>query len=308
MAGGIAHDFNNILQAIQGYAQILLLDSEEGESSAEGLRAIEKSAQRAGELTEQLLIFSRKLESKLIPTDINAKVQNVEKLLRGTVPKIIDTRLDLNKDLLPAHADPAQIEQALMNLALNAMDAMPSGGKIIFKTENITLSDDEAYSLQWSDKNRACVLITVKDTGHGMAADIVEQIFEPFFTTKGSGEGTGLGLAMVHGIIESHEGTIICDSIIDKGTTISIYLPAYLVSVKRKEPNSSGEHIRPGNEHVLLVDDETLLRSLGTKMLSRYGYRVTTASTGEHALSLLRRSNHDIDLVLLDLNMPASAE
>jgi len=210
LAGGISHDFNNSLQAILGYTQMILMDTEKSDSRYSRLLQIEKAAQRAIDLTQQLLAFSRKVESRLKPVDLNQEIKNVEKLLQRTIPKMIDIKLDLEKNLNIINADPTQIEQILMNLAVNARDAMGDQGTIKIETKNITL-DKEYCKNNLGVIPGDYVLLVFSDTGHGMEQEIVDRIFEPFFTTKELGKGTGLGLSMVYGLIKKHHGHITGD-------------------------------------------------------------------------------------------------
>ncbi|MCK4790508.1 MAG: PAS domain S-box protein, partial [Desulfobacteraceae bacterium] len=205
LAGGIAHDFNNILQAISGYVQLLSMKNEGKEPESRYLNQIDKSTRRAAELTRQLLVFGRKVESKLRPMDLNREVIQAHTLLQRTIPRMIDIELHLAQDLRIVNADPIQLEQIVMNLGINANDAMPDGGKLIFETKNVIL--DEAYcKTHLGAISGEYVLVSISDTGHGMDKEILEHIFEPFYTTKETGKGTGLGLAMVYGIVKSHSG------------------------------------------------------------------------------------------------------
>jgi two-component system cell cycle sensor histidine kinase/response regulator CckA len=303
LAGGIAHDFNNLLQAILGYTQMMLLDKGREDPESERLREIEKAALRANELTLQLLTFSRKVESNLRPVDLNQEVRQVEKLLRRTIPKMIDIVLRLEDGLSIINADPAQMEQILMNLAVNARDAMPEGGKIIFETENIAL--DMGYrKAHLGIRPGNYVLLSVSDTGHGMDKEILEHIFDPFYTTKETGKGTGLGLAMVYGIVKNHGGDIMCYSEPGEGTIFKIYLPATEKEKEEERAPIERELPRGGSETILLVDDEPFLRDLGELMLTKFGYRVLAAADGESALALYRKRQEAISLVILDLIMP----
>lgn len=303
LAGGIAHDFNNILQAIIGYTQILLMGKELDNPDHEKLEAIEASAQRASELTKRLLIFGRKVESELRPVDLNQEVVQVSKMLERTIPKMIKIELNLAEGLQVTNGDPVQIEQIMMNMGVNARDAMPDGGKLFFETKNVIL--DEKFCNNHLGANPGeYVLLKISDTGHGMNKELQEHIFEPFFTTKETGKGTGLGLAMVYGIVKSHGGYITCMSEPDKGTAFSIYFPiieSKLGSQKSKETEVS---IKRGTETILLVDDEESIRQLGEEMLGSFGYKVLTASDGEGALELYEKENEHVDLVILDLSMP----
>ena len=304
LAGGIAHDFNNLLQAITGYTEILLMGKEREDPDYHKLRHIQSSADRAGELIQQILTFSRKVESKLRPVNLNKEVEQVEKLLKRTIPKMIHIELNLEEDLKVINADSGQVEQVMMNLAVNARDAMPEGGELVIETENVTLG--EQYSrTHLGIMPGEYVLLSVSDTGNGMDKETLEHIFEPFYTTKETGKGTGLGLAMVYGIVKSHNGYIMCYSEPGQGTTFKIYFPAIEGESKEQEPGPAKEKELPGgSETILLVDDEESLLSLGAEMLERFGYRVLTARDGEEALKQYREKRDEISLIILDLIMP----
>jgi signal transduction histidine kinase len=225
LAGGIAHDFNNLLQTVQGYSELLLLGKEESEPVHKGLQEIIRAAKRGAVLIRQLLTFSRKEKSKRRPVVLNLEVATVKELLERTIPKRVEFELQLADDPRKVNADPIQIEQVIVNLALNATDAMPEGGKLTIATENVILGEE--YCQKYLEvKPGNYVLLTVSDTGHGMDGETREHIFDPFYTTKEVGRGTGLGLAMVYGIVKSHEGYITCSSRPGEGTTFKIYLPA----------------------------------------------------------------------------------
>ncbi|MBW1674143.1 MAG: PAS domain S-box protein, partial [Deltaproteobacteria bacterium] len=273
LAGGIAHDFNNILQAISGYTQILLMGKEADNPDYEKLEAIEKSAQRASDLTKQLLIFSRKVESKLRPIDLNKETEQISKMLERTIPKMINIELHQAENLNIINADPAQIEQILMNLGVNARDAMPNGGRLIFETENIIL-DEHYCKIHLGSKPGHYVKLSISDTGHGMDKETLKHIFDPFYTTKEIGKGTGLGLAMVYGIVKSHNGYIMCYSEPDEGTIFKIYFPVIEKETERVESKEEKFPIKGGSETILLVDDEEVIRELGKEILSKFGYTV----------------------------------
>ena len=303
LAGGIAHDFNNILQAIFGYTQILLIGKGADNPDHEKLEAIEKSAQRASDLTKQLLIFSRKVESKLRPMDLNKETEQVSKMLERTIPKMINIELHLAENLNIINADPAQIEQILMNLGVNARDAMPNGGRLIFETENMIL-DEHYCKIHLGSKPGHYVKLSISDTGHGMDKEILKHIFDPFYTTKEIGKGTGLGLAMVYGIVKSHNGYIMCYSEPDEGTIFKIYFPVIKKETESLEQKEEIFPIKGGNETILLVDDEEAIRELGKDILARFGYTVLMASDGETALEIYRENKKEISLVILDIIMP----
>ena len=303
LAGGISHDFNNSLQAILGYTQMLLIDTEKMDTVHLRLLQIEKAAKRAGELTNQLLAFSRKVESQLAPMDLNQEVRQVGSLLQRTILKMIGIELILEENLKVINADANQIEQVIMNLAINARDAMGEEGKIIIKTENINIGQEycnKHYGLVPGDY----VLLTFSDTGHGMDEETIERIFEPFFTTKEQGKGTGLGLPMVYGLVKKHNGHIECESKPGKGTSFKIYFPAVSDIVSETPSEEENESIPLGNETILLIDDEALVRDLAEHMLAKFGYKVFTAPSGESGLRVYQEKKDDIPLVILDMIMP----
>ncbi len=306
LAGGIAHDFNNLLQAIQGYTELLLMRTEEGEQGWRELQEVIRAAKRGGELTQQLLTFSRKVESKRRPLCLNQEVKELRELLGRTIPKMIEVKLQLSDSLQMINADSVQLKQLLMNLAVNAKDAMPDGGTLCILTENVTL--DQEFCRKYAEvKPGDYVQFTISDTGHGMDKETLEHIFDPFYTTKEIGKGTGLGLAIVYGIIKNHEGYIMCYSQPQEGTTFKIYLPVLRQEMGIKDTVDTQESRVPfkgGNETILLVDDEEFIRQLGVDVLRRAGYKVLTAAEGESALELYRREQGGIDLVILDLIMP----
>jgi len=303
LAGGIAHDFNNLLQAIHGYTEMLLFDKAEADEGYVELKEIERAAGRASELTRQLLTFSRKIESRLRPLNLNDVIKQMEKLLSRTLTKMINIELHLAGDLDAVNADPAQIEQILMNLALNARDAMPEGGRLVIETENVTLDEDYCETHLGANPGEY-VLLSISDTGHGMDRQTLRHIFDPFYTTKETGEGTGLGLAMVYGLVKNHGGYITCYSEPGLGATFKIYLPAADRAEAAVETQSAPEKPIGGRETILLVDDEDNLRSLGRELLQRFGYTVWTAPDGETAIELFHEKSEAIDLVILDLIMP----
>ena len=303
LAGGIAHDFNNLLQAVQGYAQLLLLKEDGGDDGQRELEQIVRAAERGAELTQQLLTFSRKIESELQPIDFNREVENVRLLLERTIPKMIEVEFRLAEDLKMVNADPGQVEQILMNLAVNAKDAMPDGGKLIVETANVILDQDYCKIHRVANPG-SYVQLTVTDTGHGIDKMTIEHIFEPFYTTKETGKGTGLGLATVYGIVKSHNGHIVCYSEPDKGTTFKIYLPTIDSAQEAKKVEEHLTKLEGGSETILLVDDEEAIRGLGTQILEEFGYTVLTAADGESALKLYSEEQEKIDLVILDLIMP----
>jgi CheY-like chemotaxis protein len=306
LAGGIAHDFNNLLQAIQGYTELLLMRKREEESGFRELREVIRASKRGAELTQQLLTFSRKVESKRKPLDLNQEVGELRDLVERTIPRMIEVEFHLDGNLKALNADSAQLKQVLMNLVVNAKDAMPEGGKLVIETKNITLDQD--FCKRYAEvKPGEYVLLSISDTGHGMDHDTLEHIFDPFYTTKEVGKGTGLGLAIVYGIVKNHEGYVMCSSRPGAGTSFRIYFPMTEVETETVDSMGSPES-KPfalgGNETVLLVDDEEFIRELGMDVLGQAGYTVLTANDGEEALKVYRREHGRIDLIILDLIMP----
>ncbi len=303
LAGGIAHDFNNLLQVILGYSELVQLNIGEGDSGRQEIGFIRQAAARGAELVQQILTFSRNVETRPRPLDLNREIRHARTMMSRTIPKMIDIQLALADDLKAVNADPGQVEQVLLNLAVNAQHAMPEGGSITIMTENAII-DAEYTEGHFGVKPGEYALLAVSDTGHGMERHICEHIFEPFYTTKGPEEGTGLGLAMVFGIVKGHEGHIECYSEPGRGTTFRIYLP--VIESEEVEKNESISEAPPeiGTETVLLVDDEESILELGKRILTRAGYTVLTASRGKEALETYRTGKGEIDLVILDLIMP----
>jgi len=282
-----------------------LMSKSEDDPDVQNLKQIEMAVKRASELTHQLLAFSQKVKSELRPINLNQEVREVEKLLRRTIPKMINIELRLAEDLKVINADAAQLEQVIMNLCVNARDAMPEGGSIIIETENVFM-DDEYCKEHLGSKAGSYVMLSISDTGDGMDKETLEHIFEPFFTTKDVGKGTGLGLAMVYGIVENHDGYITCYSEPGKGTNFKIYFPVIDAEPYRiedvKQEDLSG--LKGNGETLLLVDDEDSLRELGKTILEEFGYKVILANNGESALKTYEAQKSDISIVVLDLIMP----
>ncbi len=302
LAGGIAHDFNNLLQVIQGYSDIALLGSTKGRSGHAELMEIKEAARSAAELTQGLLTFSRRVESRLRPVNLNHELKNLGRMLTRTIPKMIDIQLRLDDNLATVNADPAHLQQVVMNLAVNARDAMPDGGKLVIETRNVHL-DEHYCKTHLGTKPGDYVVLAVSDTGRGMDKDQVKHIFEPFFTTKEAGKGTGLGLSIVYGIVRNHGGNIMCYSEPGQGTTFKIYLPAI---AKHRAGGRLADKDEPvgGHETLLLIDDEEPIRRLGAEILSRFGYTVLTADNGREGLQQYKKRQKEISLTILDLIMP----
>lgn len=303
LAGGIAHDFNNYLQGISGYIQLLMMKKDLTDREQHYLMQMEKSVERAALLTKQLLIFGRKEESKLRPVNLNEVLHQAYKLLVKTLPETVHLELDLSDYLEPINADAVQIEHIMFNMALNAKDAMPDGGKFRIETRDVFL-DEKYCETHVGVKPGAYVQMVLADTGHGMAPETLEHIFEPFYTTKGVGMGTGLGLSIVYGIVQSHNGHITCESEREKGTTFKIYFPALESATEGRTAEPARDVHLYGGETILLVDDETTILDIGVNILEQFGYSTLTARSGEEAVELYRTRGKEIGLVILDLGMP----
>ncbi|ROQ90234.1 PAS domain-containing hybrid sensor histidine kinase/response regulator [Desulfosoma caldarium] len=302
LAGGIAHDFNNLLQTIQGYAELLANRADSHDIDRQRLDKIFDAVQRGRELTRNLLTFSRKMEPHLRRLNLNRELAEMQDILSHTLPKMITVRLETAPELPAVHADPSQVAQVIMNLAVNAKDAMPDGGTLTLKTQCLTLPQGHASGLKPGDY----VCLSVEDTGTGMPETVRQRIFEPFFTTKPSGSGTGLGLSMVYGIMASHQGTVLCHSVPGQGTRFDCLFPALPEAASEVDspPRQQAPTAPPAHATVLLVDDEEHLRVSGREMLEFFGHRVLTAADGEEALTIFAQEGSNIDVVLLDLIMP----
>lgn len=301
LAGGIAHDFNNLLTVIRSYSDLLLARCAKLDETAEQLMAIREASERAAGLTAQLLAFGRKaiVEPKVL--DLNKSVEGAARLLRRLIGEDICIQMDLDSELWKVTIDPVQLEQTLMNLAVNARDAMPRGGLLTIETKNVQLPD--ARFLETTDCAAGqYVQLTISDDGMGMSDEVKRHLFEPFYTTKGVGKGTGLGLATVYGIVHQSGGMIHCQSELDQGTVFRIYLPAVRAAVAEVDPTSPVT--RRGRETVLLVEDEHAVRQLAKLILQMQGYLVIDAASGAEALKAARDHNGPIDLLLSDVVMP----
>ncbi len=309
LAGGVAHDFNNLLQIIGGYVQLLHDNYRLRTREATTLARIQGAVDRAGDLVNRLLTFSRKLEPGLKALDLNHQISQAVEILERTLPKRITLTTDLGQGLSPIMGDPNQIEQVLLNLGTNARDAMPEGGSLTIATREKEL-DQSFCSRHPGSKPGRCVELIISDTGQGIDRESLEHIFDPFYTTKEIGQGTGLGLATTYGIIKSHHGYIVCESEVGQGATFRIYWPTTDKPVERIRPSESAppvETSRPvkgKRETILVVDDEKDVSDIVREMLSREGYRVRTAASGEEALEACGRGDRGIDLILMDLGMP----
>jgi PAS domain S-box-containing protein len=300
LAGGIAHDFNNILMGIQGNASLMLLKIESDHPNYEKIKNIEKYVQNGTELTKQLLGFARRGKYLIKATDLNEIIEKSSSLFART-KKEIRVHTELSEDLWSAEVDRGQIEQVLLNLYVNAWQAMSTGGDLYLQTENIIL--DRSYLKPYKVEPGRYVKISVSDTGVGIDKETQERIFEPFFTTKEMGRGTGLGLASVYGIIKSHGGYINVYSEKEKGTVFTIYLPAS-EKIALKEIESGPAAIIKGSGTILLIDDEEMILDVGIELLEELGYTVKSAMSGPEAIDVFKEERGKIDLIIMDMIMP----
>ncbi|SHE68011.1 PAS domain S-box-containing protein [Desulfacinum infernum DSM 9756] len=304
LAGGVAHDFNNVLTVILGYCDLLLLRSSLNPDEAKKVSEIKKMAQRASQLTGQLLAFSRKQVLQLRSVDLNAVLENLRKMLERLIGEDIRLQVTLAPGLWPVKADPVHLDQVIMNLAVNARDAMPEGGLLTLETANLKLEHPLRHDSVVVPPGEY-VSLKVADTGHGMDPAIRDKVFEPFFTTKPAGVGTGLGLATVYGVVKQLGGFILVDSTPGRGTTFSVYLPRQVGAAEHVPADSQPEtpHAVAGTERILVVEDEELVRTMAAETLETYGYRVQVAASGAEALEICSRDG-SFDLLLTDVVMP----
>jgi PAS domain S-box-containing protein len=302
LAGGVAHDFNNLLMIVKGHAE-MLLDRIDSSSARHNLEQIQGATERAATLTRQLLAFSRKqvLQPKVL--DLNDVVGGMIKMFARVIGENIDLAFLPGSKLAPVKADPGQMEQVLLNLVVNARDAMPDGGRLTIETCNVEL-DNVAASQHPAMEAGDYVMLIVTDTGCGMDAGTQARIFEPFFTTKGQGKGTGLGLATVYGVVKQSGGFIWVYSEVDHGTTFKIYLPQATVGLDRAVPEKTSRGTHPGTETVLFVEDEESVRELVRDYLGKSGYRVLEAADGIHALEVAANYKGPIHILVTDVVMP----
>jgi PAS domain S-box-containing protein len=304
LASGIAHDFNNLLQVISGYVQLVMNKGGLKASHLKYLKETDLTVARASEVVQRLLTFSRKVATELKAVNLGREIRHTVRLLERTIPKMIRIETRLDQELSPVSGDASQIQQIVINLATNAKDAMPEGGALTIETANVTLDEDYCRT-HLEARLGDHVRLRVSDTGVGMDPKTIEHIFEPFFTTKAVGEGTGLGLSTVYGIVKSHGGHIDCTSSPGLGTTFDIFFPA-LASEEAVPPGGEAalEEVHGGSETILLVDDEESIREIARDTLEVHGYSILEADSGEHALEIIHGAGGVIDLVVLDLGMP----
>jgi PAS domain S-box-containing protein len=306
LAGGVAHDFNNVLTVVKSFSEFLLEDLDQTDRRRSDVEEIAKAADRAAALTRKLLAFSRKQVMRPEPLDLNGVVLGMQKMLQRIIGEDVRIVTALDADLLAVEADPSSIEQSILNLAVNARDAMPDGGTLTIRTKNVTLDRPDAA---WGVRPGRYAMLSVNDTGHGMDAATQARVFEPFFTTKAQGQGTGLGLAMVYGIVKQSGGHVWVESQPGQGTTFTVYLPQpSRIDATRPNEGTPGERQRvdssSSGETILVVDDEEAVRSTTRRALERAGYTVIAATDGADAVRLFTEHDGAIDLVVTDVVMP----
>ncbi|HID77709.1 MAG TPA: response regulator [Planctomycetaceae bacterium] len=302
LAGGIAHEFNNLLQAIRGYTTFAMDDLEPGQQAHQDLEQVVAAVDRAASLTSQLLRFSRAETLEREHLNLNDTVRIVIKMLRPLIGEHIDVEAHLGEDVCPVYADPGSLQQVLLNLCINARDAMPLGGKLTITTRTVVITDAESEN--YPDIGPGVYAsIAVTDTGCGMPPEVKDRVFEPFFTTKGVGKGTGLGLAIVYGVVRQHKGTIDVYSEPGRGTTFRIYLPA---SHEDVAATASGGHedVPGGTETILIGEDDAVVREVAARVLRRAGYTVLEAQDGDEVVRMFDEHGRRVSLVLLDVVMP----
>ncbi|HXT40860.1 MAG TPA: response regulator [Candidatus Angelobacter sp.] len=303
LAGGVAHDFNNILSVIMGYSNLLMEEEDLKADVQDQLKQIYSAGERAANLTRQLLTFSRKKEMQVSALDLNEIIANMTKMLGRIIGEDVKLQCDFASNLPSIQADEGMMEQVLMNLAVNARDAMSKGGRLIISTERLVT--DAVYARGNPEaRTGEFVRLTVRDTGCGMTPEIRSRIFEPFFTTKDVGKGTGLGLATVFGIVKQHQGWLEVESQVGVGTAVKVFLPAIPQSFPAAMTGTEEARVRGGTETILLVEDEAALRGMTRIILQRHGYRVLEAGSGVEALKVWETHAAEVGLLLTDMIMP----
>jgi len=303
LAGGIAHDFNNLLTIINGYSQMLLGGLPEKDENRSSVEQIMKAGERAAELTRQLLTFSRRQVVRPRVLDLNTIVASTAVMLRRLIGEHIELRIVEGSSLAKVHADASQLEQVILNLAVNSRDAMSNGGTLILETQNVDFEEPYAGPHNTLQPGRYAML-AVTDTGAGMDAETRSHLFEPFFTTKAQGYGTGLGLSTVYGIVKQSGGEIVVYSEPGQGTCVKIYFPSVTEGAVEDPAEGAAEKIRAGTETILLVEDEEAVRRLVRRTLEKQGYRVLVAASGGEAVRLAGRHGGPIHLLITDVVMP----
>jgi PAS domain S-box-containing protein len=303
LAGGIAHDFNNLLTIINGYSQMLLSGLPEDDENRSSVEQIMKAGERAAELTRQLLTFSRRQVVRPRLLDLNTVVVSTAVMLRRLIGEHIELRIVEGPSLAKVHADASQLEQVILNLAVNSRDAMSDGGTLTLETQNVDFEEPYVGPHNTLQQGRYAML-AVTDTGSGMDADTRSHLFEPFFTTKAQGYGTGLGLSTVYGIVKQSGGEIVVYSETGQGTCVKIYFPSVTEAAVEGPAERLAEKIRPGSETILLVEDEEAVRKLVRRTLEKQGYRLLVAASGADAVRVAQRHAGPIHLLITDVVMP----
>ncbi|OJJ11344.1 hybrid sensor histidine kinase/response regulator [Alphaproteobacteria bacterium AO1-B] len=310
LAGGVAHDFNNVLTAIIGFSDLLLASHRPTDPSFQDIMNIKQNANRAAGLVRQLLAFSRRQTLRPQQLELNDVLADLSILLDRLLGEKVDLKVIHGRDLWPVMADLNQLEQVIVNLAVNAGDAMPDGGRLTITTRNVSESESTQFENTRGMPPGEYMLVEVEDTGHGIPPDVMEKIFDPFFSTKEVGKGTGLGLSTVYGIVKQTGGFIFCTSEIDEGTTFRLFLPRYIPAVvdepkqEAKEPEKEKVADLTGSASILLVEDEEAVRAFAARALASRGYTVHEAGTGMEALEVMEETGGDVDLVVSDVVMP----
>ena len=303
LAGGIAHDFNNILFPIVGYTELTMDDTPEDSQARQNLQEVLKATNRAKELVQQILAFSRQSSQERKPLKIQYLIKEAFKLLRATIPSSIEIDCDIDEFCGPINGDPTQIHQIIMNLCTNAYHAMQeSGGKLEVKLKEININYEQSQE-RVGMKIGKHIELTVKDSGHGMDQQVMDRIFEPYYTTKEQGKGTGLGLSVIHGIVKNYGGDIVVSSQSGKGSTFKVYLPVIDEFEEEIETTAPSTEIN-GTERILLVDDEKQIIDIEQQILERLGYKVTPKTDSEEALEEFAAQPDRFDLVITDMTMP----
>jgi PAS domain S-box-containing protein len=304
LTGGIAHDFNNLLTAIHGYTDLALMQKNNEQKLKENLEQISLATQRAARLAQQLLFFSKRESEQHQPCNLNDVIANLDRMLRRIIGEHISVRLDLEPDIWVCSVNQNQIEQIIMNLAINARDAMPKGGSLTIATKNVSI-DNKNLTFYPFGRSGKFVCLSVEDSGAGMSRETIDQIFKPFFTTKGSGKGTGLGLSVVNGIVKEHNGWINVYSEENKGTTFKTYLPAQIGGDSAEEEHPGiREQYRGRGEKILFVEDDDSIREYMNVQLLENGYTVIAARNVQEAIEISARENYGIHLLFTDAVLP----
>jgi signal transduction histidine kinase/ActR/RegA family two-component response regulator len=302
MAGGIAHDFNNILFPMFGYLEMILTDIPEDSPLRESLEAVFNGAKRARDLVQQILTFSRQKDHEPKPLKVQLVIEEALKLIKSSLPSTIEISQNIKTDCGLVMADPTRIHQIVMNLCTNSYHAMEdTGGKLTVNLKEVDLATEDVKDQAITPGRYVCLIVA--DTGIGMEQSVMDRIFDPYFTTKEKNKGTGLGLAVIHGIVKSHGGHIAVDSEVDKGTKFQVYLPM----IKRQPETENVENDTPiqnGDERILLVDDEDIIAQMEKQMIERLGYHVTARTSSTDALEAFRMQQGKFDLVITDMTMP----